>query len=376
MERIKKYLLYLMLLENVAVQTSFFAAYTAIFFYSFLALGFVFILTGELFKNNRINIYRPFYILGGIYLLYEFTVGQNTINQQTLTYLLAKLTTFAIIITCVDCNYKFYEKQMLYSLSVFMCLIVLYGIISGGASGSDEERLMLGFTNSNTTSSMGAFIIGVMLFISNKWNLKNIIIATIGLYAILAGGSRAGVLVFAIIIFMRYGLSLKIFLVMSLIVVTSVVILPAIGLETVGVERIMDTYKGKEGTNRDLEREACMMMIEAKPYTGWGFEAQNQGAAAEVAKLPPHNGYLETLKFMGVPMGGVWIAVYIFYVLYAYFKYKRGCIPNDVYLALLLALTVNTFYESLLVGVHEYATNIIFVSLAAVCKKIAINKRT
>lgn len=372
LENLKKYLLYFMLLENVAVQTSLFGAYSSIFFNLFLGLGLFFILTGEVFKANAVKTFSPLYVLVGIYLFYEFTIGASYIDSRSLTYLVAKMTTFAIIITSVNSNYKFYETKGLHNLALFMCFFVVYGLATGGLTEASMGRSAMGFTNSNTTSGMGAFILGIVLFLTKKWNWKNIVIAVIGLYAILAGGSRAGVLVAAIIIFMRYGISLKIIMMSFILVVASLFVLPAIGLETVGVERMIDTVEGSEGTNRDVEREACLMMISEKPLMGWGFEAQNQGKASLLSLLGSHNGYLETLKFMGIPMGGLWIAVYLLTVLRLYLKYRRYKLESDVYLAMLIAFTVNAYYEGLFVGVHEFTTNLIFVAMAMVCKKFSI----
>lgn len=372
LEYLKKYLLYFMLLENVAVQTSLFGAYSSIFFNLFLGLGLFFILTGEVFKANAVKTFSPLYVLVGIYLFYEFTIGASYIDSRSLTYLVAKMTTFAIIITSVNSNYEFYETKGLHNLALFMCFFVVYGLATGGLTEASMGRSAMGFTNSNTTSGMGAFILGIVLFLTKKWNWKNIVIAVIGLYAILAGGSRAGVLVAAIIIFVRYGISLKIIIISSILVVASLFILPAIGLETVGVERMIDTVEGAEGTNRDTEREACLMMISEKPLMGWGFEAQNQGEASLLSLLGSHNGYMETLKFMGIPMGGLWIAVYLWTVLRLYLKYRRYKLEFDVYLAMLIAFTVNAYYEGLFVGVHEFATNLIFVAMAMVCKKFSI----
>lgn len=372
MEKLKKYLLYLFLLENVAVQTSLLGGYFTLFFNLFLGIGLFFILTGEVFKGNAVKTFLPLYVLAGIYLLYEFTLGVPYIDSRSLTYVVAKITTFAIIITSVNNNYAFYETKGLRHLALFMCFFVVYGLATGGLAEASTGRSEMGFTNSNTASGMGAFILGIVLFLTKKWNWKTFLFAGIGLYAILAGGSRAGMLVAAIIIFIRYGISFKVIMVSSILVVVSLFVLPAMGLETVGVERMMATVKGVEGTNRDIEREACLIMIHERPLTGWGFEAQNQGEASLLSALGSHNGYMETLKFMGIPMGGLWIAVYLWTVGRLYLGYRKFKIESDVYLAMLIAFTANAYYEGLFVGVHEFATNLIFVAMAMVCKKRSI----
>lgn len=375
MEKLKKYLLFAFLLENVAVQTSLAAAFANPFFYVFLALGALFVAQGELWNRQSRQICWPLCALAAIYVVYQFTFGFEYINQRSLIYLTAKLTTFAIIITGIKNNFEFYENRMLYRLAIFMCFFIVYGFATGGAVDRGSGRLLVGFTNVNTTSSMGAMVVGAMIFTVRKWNWKYILIAGIGLYALLAGASRAGVLVLAILVVMRYGFSPKVLIATSLLVVTSVYILPAIGLNTIGVERMMNTVEGVEGTNRDVEQQACWMMIEERPYNGWGFEAQNQGAALALSELGSHNGYLETLKFMGYPMGGLWIAIVTFAIVYALLFYRKHRISFDMHLAILVAFYANAFFEGLFVGVHEFATNMFFVCMAVVYYKIYLFKQ-
>lgn len=375
MDKVKKYLLYLFLLENVAVQTSLAAGFANPVFYAFIAVGALLILKGDTWNKQSRQTFWPIFALAAVYVIYQFTFGIDYVNQRSLIYLAAKLSTFAIIITCIENNYKFYESRMLYGLALFMCFFILYGLATGGGVNSSSGRMTLGFTNENTVGTMGAFVLGTMLFLVKKWNWKYILIAGIGLYGILGGGSRGGVLVIAILVLMRYGLSPKILLVTSLLVLVSIYILPIIGLETVGVQRMIDTATGAESTNRDMEREACWMMIAEQPYNGWGFEAQNQGAALAISELDSHNGYMETLKFMGYPMGGLWIAILSFSILYALWFYRKNKIEFDMHIAVLVAFYAKAFYEGLYLGVHEFGTNLVFVCMAIVYYKIMLIKK-
>lgn len=372
MTKLKNYLLFFWLLENIAVQTSLFGAFSSYFFYTFLVFGAIFLIFGDIWKRDVIAIYWPLYALSFVYLLYEFTLGYNTINSRSLLYLAAKFTTFAIIINSVENNYYFYESKLFKGLACFMIFFILYSFMTGGGADASVGRAKIGFTNTNTTSGMGAFILASVLFSYERWNLKNIILAGIGLFAVLAGGSRAGILVSLIIIFMRYGITPKMFLILITVVTTAAFIFPLIGLETVGVERFLDTINGVEGTNRDAEREACWMMIHERPWTGWGFEAQNQGAALAVSALGSHNGYFETLKFMGIPFGGLWIGIYLLSVFIIIVKYYRNGIERDIFLALLVAFSVNAYFEGLFIGIHEFSTNIIFFCIAMAYKKCSI----
>lgn len=369
MDKVKKYLLYALLLENISVQTLLAGTFAKPLFYIFIVIGFFFILQKDFWHSAVQRMFWPLYLLGGVYVLYQFSFGLDYLNQQSVIYLSGKIATFAIIIICIKSNYEFYENRMLNGLTLFMCFFILYGFATGGgAQGTD--RMTVGFTNENTTSGMGALVLGTMLFSVQKWNKKALLIAGIGLYALLAGGSRAGMMVLGILMIMRYGLTPKIVFISALLVIVSVYVLPSIGFETVGVQRVVDTINGTEGTNRDMEREAAWMMIEERPINGWGFEAQNQGAALDLSELGSHNGYLETLKYMGYIMGGLWIAALLFFIIKALLIYKKKRIPYDIYLAILVAFAANAFFEGLFVGVHEFATNMFFVALAMVYSKI------
>ena len=72
MEKLKKYLLFLFLLENVAAQTRLMGGISTYFFYAFLVLGAMFMLQRDLWKGETMGTYWPLYVMGGIYVLYEF----------------------------------------------------------------------------------------------------------------------------------------------------------------------------------------------------------------------------------------------------------------------------------------------------------------
>jgi O-antigen ligase len=135
-------------------------------------------------------------------------------------------------------------------------------------------------------------------------------------------------------------------------------------IELAGVNRITDTIEGSMGSNREVERAATVMMIEEKPLTGWGFEAPNVGRAAILSEVGSHNGYLETIKFMGYPLGGIFILFLFLSVLTFLPLYKSPDMAVRYHVAIVFSHLVSAVYEGLFVGVHEFSTNIIFYSLA------------
>lgn len=324
--------------------------------------------------NQGTEIFKKFkclYLLMVVYIIYEFTIGSDYISQRTIYYLFAKLSTFGIIIVSIDSNEQFYRDKGVLILICSMAFFVGYGLITGGGDHGNE-RALVGFTNSNTTGAMGALTIGMLIFYlkDRKWNIYYYIILVLGLYAVLASGSRAGLLMLVLLVLLRYGFTTKTIGFSILLLALGLYILPELGFHTVGVQRLVDTYNGVEATNRNSEREAAIWMINERPWTGWGYEAVNQGEAAKISELGAHNGYLEVTKQMGLPVAIIYFAIIALTIFSAWRTRKEFNRPIDLYLALSLMLLVKANYESSFIGVHEYDTNIFFVSIAMVSSHI------
>lgn len=368
MRAIKKYILLAFLLENIAVQTSLLGAFTNPLFFLFIGLGAVYLFDPIIWSSTNIKKFRWMYILMGIYIIYAFGVGVEYTDQKAVLYLMAKLSTFSIIITSLTYNEKFYHEKAIWYLIIVMGFFLVYGMLTGAHVNEASGRMLAGYTNENTAGAMGALLVGMLLYYmrNRKWSKWTYLLIGIGFYGVLAGGSRAGFLMLFLLIFLCYGINFKTAGFIVALFLTGVFILPSIGINTVGLERLYNTYTGEEGTNRDLEREAAMWMIIQKPWTGWGFEAQNQGYALQLTELGSHNGYLETFKMIGVPLGILWFVT----VIITSFSYVRYLISKhngtDLFIALVIMLFVKSMYEGLFVGVHEYATNLFFFALAMV----------
>ncbi len=364
---IKKYLLFVFLLENIMVQTSLLGAFTNPLFYLFLGLGVICAFDGNLWSGTAIKKFGWAYSLMALYIVYEFTVGAEYISQKTLIYMIAKIVTFVIIITGVYYNEEFYRGKAIKWLIITMSFFLLYGLATG-ESAQSTGRMMAGYTNENTAGGMGALIVGMVVFSirDKKWTTLPVVCLLAGMFGVLAGGSRAGFLMLGLMVFLRYGFNVKTVGMGMAVVVLGLYILPAVGIETVGIQRMIDTYNGIEGTNRDIEREAAKWMIAQKPWTGWGYEATNQGYALILTVLPPHNGYLEILKQMGYPCAIVYFLVIATTILKGLREIRKHHVAIDLYMALALMLMVKAAYESLFIGVHEFETNIIYYALALV----------
>lgn len=335
-------------------------------FYPFLVLGILAFVNPEMWRSKNLLRFRCLHLLMAIYILYEFSIGAAYLDEKTLLYLVAKIATFGIIISGIIYGEEFYRDKAVIILVSFMAFFLCYGIITGenvvmGGGG----RIRAGYTNENTTGAMGALISGMLLFYmrNRKWNAFYVLLLIIGCYGIFAGASRAGFLMLFLMVILRFGLNIKTALFIVSVALIGIYLLPSLGLDTVGMQRLIDTYNGVEGSNREPERQAAEWMIAQKPWTGWGFEAENQGLAATITMLGPHNGYLEIVKQMGIPCTVLYflsIAVTLLRCWLAKNKYHEHM---GMYLALALMLLVKANYESLFIGVHEYETNVFFFAL-------------
>ena len=372
MEKIKDYLLFAFIIENVAAQTSLFGGMTNLLFYLILGLGVIAAFTSSLWIQNASNAFWWAYALGAIYLFYEFVLMPETISERSLLYVLAKIITMIMIIICVSSNFTFYYKRMLYPLALLLCFFILYGLTFGQGMDSSATggRLQLGYTNENTTSWMGAMAAGLLLFSVKQWHWNDFLFLGIAFYGVLAGGSRAGLLLFVIILFAKYGITKR--LIISLVVgfLVAVFLLPAIGLNTVGIERVHDTISGVETNDRSDVRKAAELMISKKPWTGWGLEAKNEGRARDISELGSHSGYLETIKFMGYPMGGLWLCIVIGAVIGVLAWHYKNKVALSFFEAYLIALPICALFEDVFTGVHEIETNFFYFSLGISSFKI------
>lgn len=368
---IKKYLLFVFLLENIMVQTSLMGAIANPLFYVFLAIGLICSFDSNIWSGKAVRKFKWMYLLMALYVVYEFFVGPEYINEKTLLYLISRIVTFVIIISGIYYNEAFYRdkaiKWFIYTMSFFL----LYGLASGGFADS-SGRMNAGFTNSNTAGSMGAVIVGMVVFYTKNrpWTKLYYLCLFAGMFGVLASGSRAGFLMLGLLVFLRYGINIKTIGMCVMLLILGLFVLPSLGIETVGIQRMIDTYNGVEGTNRDMERMAAEWMISQKPLTGWGFYVVNQGEAALISELASHNGYLEIIKQMGYPCAIIYFVIIAHVAIKGVNEVRLGKSHMNMFLAVTLIYFIKANYEALFVGVHEFGTNLFFFSMAMVSSRL------
>ena len=363
MKFLKKYILLIFLIENLLALSPLIGV-SQLLFYAMLAIGLFLMAVGGFFRPENFRRCRPLYLLGLVYIFYQFTLGVDTISVSTITYLIAKVATFVIITVSIVDDWNLYARKVPFYLSIFIFFILLMGINNVDTLDT-TDRQVLGFGNTNATSALAALCLATVIFFWNRrYAFFYSIMAIFALYAMLAAGGRNAMMVLAIMLLVWTGMSMKRIRIAGAVLCLVWLIISVLPIHLAGIERLEATISGEAGTNRDIERLATQIMIDEKPYTGWGFGAENVGEAAQLTELGSHNGYLDTIKFMGYPFGGLWILVLVCSVLPLIKYIKSSDRIIRYHLAIVLSTLASAFFEAWFVGVHQVYTNIFFCSLA------------
>lgn len=362
MKTLKKYILLVFLLENTIVSSKFGGFQWP--FYAMLAIGSLLLFSEELWKKQSFSECYPLYLWSGIYIVYQFTFGIETLSTHTLIYLVAKVITFVIITVSVVSDWEYNT----YILPLFIAAAISAVLLSGISETSNlnsGDRLHLGFGNVNLTGSLGAICFAVVIFFWDKRHTWLFLFAgIIALYSVLASGSRNSLLYLAIMLLLWTRLSLKKIVTVAIILMGLLVVISYLPIQLAGIDHAKATIAGIEGSARDVEREATKIMISERPIEGWGYNAENTGYAAQISKLGSHNGYLDTIKFMGYPFAILWFLILVIAVFPLLKFIRNGDNALCFHLTIVLSTMATAFFEGWFTGVHQINTNIMFYSLA------------
>ncbi len=365
MSAIGKYALLLLLIGNLASQYVPFNPIAGIIFYGTLVLGAMYCIYNckGLFIKDNIKAASFIFVFVAMYLLYQFTFGLFYIEKISLMYLAAKITVLLIIFWGITLHYEFYYRKIIPYLSITIAILIVYGLFFHNYI--IHGRFTLGFGNPNSTSAIAA--IGFAAFLLIKMPSKYISIAgvIICLFGVLAGGSRASIMVCMIALFFKYRFSVKTVVLIIGCLLVALYIIPMTGYKVIGLDRIMDVFANGNfvGSRQDVRR-ATMMMINEHPVIGWGLRTGIQGEAAKLTTMGAHNGYLDTIKAIGYPYAAILFGacIYIFYRMRLLFKEKSPYVKFHLFV--IISVLLAAMYESYIIGVNQIITNLLFVSVA------------
>ena len=303
MKFLKKQLLLLYLIANATAEYVSLMFASKYLFYAVLALSIPIIISKNVFaKNIRVQCPQMYFMMA-IYLIAQFVLQADLINNQTLTYTIGKVVTFCIMMFCISHNFEYYFKQTIRPLSYIILGLLLVGwFINKGGIGGDDY-VTFGFANRNAACTLGSIGFAGFLFTSKKYSFKEYLFMAFLLLTILIGGSRNALAMCLLFIIVRYGLSGKLVFASLVCIFFIVYVLPEFGLEAVALDRLEGTLSGTVSLDREDQREAAKWMIMQRPWTGWGYNHENIGYALALTEYGAHNGYLTTMKNLGIPLG-------------------------------------------------------------------------
>ena len=139
-------------------------------------------------------------------------------------------------------------------------------------------------------------------------------------------------------------------------------VLPELGIRVTAFERLLGTISGEVSLDRAAQHQGAMVMIQERPWTGWGLASQMQGKALSITQLGAHNGYLTLIMYMGLPLGITFIAVIIHGVIKRLKLLRLKDNALNYHIAVILCILFGANQEDYLVGVNQISTNLFFVS--------------
>lgn len=361
---LRKYLLLIFLIANLTAEYVMLIPISKVLFYSVLAISVPTCLA-EINRSNKLKVWNKYLILMCcIYILYQCTVGWVYSTVDNWLYLIAKCTTFIVMMMSINSNFDFYFRKIIQPLGYIIVVLLLVGYVLQPVDESGQYRF--GFTNRNAACTIA--VIGfATFFFREKYQWKDKLMISFCVICVLLGGSRNALAMILLLICIRFGFSFKLLFILISGFVIVLVILPQIGFQITALERLIGTFTGEVKVDREAEREAAIWMISQNPWQGNGFKFTNYGYALSLTRYGAHNGYLEILEMMGVFMGGLWLIVLGCGIFSLLSLYKIRSLDVKFHLGVVWVILFAANQESFLTGVNQIITNLFFVSFVVLC---------
>lgn len=362
MEFLRKYLLLLFLIANVTAEYILFMSVSKYLFYAALGLSVLFLLSKDVISQWAVKSCPHIYALTAILVMYQLLFGMESLSYDSATYFAGKIVTFAIMMLCISHNFEFYLKKSILPFSYIILALIVLGWFYHRTGGTSSSYLVFGFSNRNAACAVASIGFAGFLFARESHRKSDYLCMVILFFTILIGGSRNSLAMCILFVIVRYGLSMRMVAVMVLSAILIIFVLPEMGVEINAFNRLVDTVTGNLATDREAQRQGAMMMIQARPITGWGLASQIQGKALEISHYGAHNGYLTLIMYMGLPLGIAFIGTIAWGVLKRFKLYQFHDNVLNYHLAVMVSILFAANQEDYLVGVNQIITNMFFVS--------------
>lgn len=358
MKDLDKYLLMLLLIANVTSEYQLLAPVSKVLFYTVLVIGIPMILSNWTTSSSTKVKFPELSTMMLLYLIAQFIVQIDLLTIDNILYTITKVVVFAIIIISISNNYEYYYKRILDFVPNLILFLLLFGWIYNRYDS--YGNLTFGFVNRNVACTIATTAFAGIIFGSDKYRVKDIFALLFLFITILYGGSRNALAMCILITLVRFGLSFKLVVACLIASIFAIFVLPYMGIEITALNRLIGTIDGSVSIDREIEREAAINMINARPWSGWGYSYANLSGIA----MNAHNGYLTMIENLGWPCGGCVLLCIIWGSirrLRLYFLKNR--IVN-FHLAIILSTLFGANQEDYLIGVNQFTTNFFFVSFA------------
>lgn len=372
MNKITNYWLILFLFGNICMQFQILQPIAYLFFYPLLVIGIFSILLNFSLFMRSISKYKFIFTYILILWIYQLVFGLSRTHSGTWVYLIAKTTMLMMTVIAIERNPNYYHfgfcKQLLFLCSMLIAIgLVFFDSISAGG------RHLFGFGNVNAGGHLASICFAGLLITNpltgKKWLSR--ILMLICLLAVLYSGSRSSAGIASVALFIKYGLKKELLIAIAVCYVIAMKILPSFNINLIGLERFTNSIENRDfSSNRELEREAAIYMINESPIAGNGIVCPNSDAANEISKLGSHNTYLDWLKWFGIPLASILIISLVIDSLRLYIKFHSTKNDYDKFhLFVVISTILVCFFEGYIWGVNEMSNTIFFTSLAILCYK-------
>lgn len=358
---LQKKLLLLFLVANMTAEYILLMPISKFLFLGVLGLSVCFMLQRFLYTDG-ISMCPHMYVLAVILIVYQLLFGYLSTSDESLTYFIGKLATFAIMILSIGSDFEFYLRKSILPFSYAILALVVLGWFVHRTSSISADYYLFGFTNRNAACTLSAIGFAGFLFAKDCYSKLDYLWMGILLITVLVGGSRNALVMCVIFILVRYGISMRLVAVMTVLVALIVFVLPEFGIRMTAFDRLLGTISGEVSLDREAQRQGTIMMIQERPWTGWGLAAPIQGKALAITQLGAHNGYLTLIMYMGIPLGISFIFVIIYGILKRLKLFKIRDNVLNYHLAVMFCILFGANQEDYLVGVNQISTNLFFVS--------------
>lgn len=360
---LERYLLLMFLVVNMTAEYILLTSISKIAFYVVLTLSLPFLFKPEVTSPIAKKKFPELSLLIVIYIVCQFVFQLAIISFDNILFTISKCAIFSILMLCVTKNFEFYSTKILKVIPYVILLLISVGWVYNKVN--IFGNITFGFVNGNVAGTLATVGFAGFLFKDKKINrIDNLLCAVFLMVTILVGGCRNAFVMCVIIIMIRYGLSFRLILFGIISLVVMMYIMPSLGLEVTGLERIVGTINGTVDIDRDAEKEAAWIMINEKPISGWGHYYGNSDAARQFSEYNAHNGYLSMIENMGWPCG----LLVLFCLVWGSLKrIKLYFLKNNVinfHLAVVFSTLFAANQEDYLGGVNQCTTNLFFMSFA------------